>query len=81
LCRDRIAAAEPDVRAMIGVLRGPLPVTARGIAMAGYLLTDGTGPLYDRRSPIALDVAVQEATRQMAVPFAGRPAEPEACFR
>jgi len=81
LCRDRVAAAEHDVRAMIGVLRGPLPVTVRGAAMAGYLLTDGTGPLYDRHSPIALDVAVREATRQMAVPFAGGPAEREACFR
>ena len=66
---------------MIGVLRGPLPVTVRGAAMAGYLLTDGTGPLYDRHCPIALDVAVREATRQMAVPLAGSPAEREACFR
>jgi hypothetical protein len=81
LCRDRVAAAEHDVRAMIGVLRGPLPVTVRGVAMAGYLLTDGTGPLYDRHSPIALDAAVREATRQMVVPLAGSRAERDACFR
>lgn len=84
LCRDRIAAAEQDVRAMIGVLTGPLPVAARGAAMASYLLSDGTGPLYDRHSPVALEVAVREATRQMTGPpasiRAGR-AGREQCYR
>ncbi|MGI8450196.1 MAG: hypothetical protein ACR2MP_24070 [Streptosporangiaceae bacterium] len=84
LCRDRIAAAEHDVRAMIGVLTGALPVTARGAAMASYLLSDGTGPLYDRHSPVALGVAVREATRQMTDPAASTPADladREKCYR
>jgi len=84
LCRDRIAAAAPDVQAMIGVLTGPLPVTARGAAAASYLLSDGTGPLYDRHSPAGLDEAVREATRQMTGPFASAPAgraDREECYR
>jgi hypothetical protein len=43
-CRDCVAAAEPDVHEMVAHLRAPLPVTARGIAGASVLLTDGTGP-------------------------------------
>jgi len=84
LCRDRIAAAAPDVQAMIGVLTGPLPVAARGAAAASYLLSDGTGPLYDRHSPVGLDEAVREATRQMTDPFASAPAgraDREECCR
>jgi hypothetical protein len=84
LCRDHIAAAAPDVQAMIGVLTGPLPVAARGAAAASYLLSDGTGPLYDRHSPVGLDEAVREATRQMTEPFAGAPigrADREKCYR
>ena len=50
---------------MITVLTGALPVAARGAAMASYLLSDGTGPLYDRHSPLGLAEAVREATRQM----------------
>lgn len=65
LCRDRIAAAEPEVRTMLAVLAGPLPVTARGAAMASSLLSDGTGPLHNRRSPRGLGPAVREATSQM----------------
>lgn len=65
LCRDRIAAAERDIRDMLTVLAGPLPVTARGAAMASALLTDGAGPLHNRHSPLDLGAAVREATRQM----------------
>ena len=65
LCRDRIAAAEISVRDMLGVLRGPFPVSARGAAMASSLLSDGTGPVHDRHSPLDLDAAVRKATRQM----------------
>jgi hypothetical protein len=87
LCRDRITAAEPDVQAMISVLMGPLPVAARGAAMASYLLSDGTGPLYDRHSPVGLGEAAREATRQMTDPFASTPAgragraDREECYR
>lgn len=85
LCRDRIAAAERDVREMLDVLAGPLPITVRGAAMASSLLSDGTGPLYNHRSPLDLGAAVREATRQMA-PFAGAPSDgserdSEGCYR
>jgi hypothetical protein len=55
---------------MLTILAGPLPITARGAAMASSLLSDGTGPLHNRRSSLGLGAAVREATRQM-VPFAG----------
>lgn len=72
LCRDRITAAERDVREMLTVLTDVLPITARGAAMASVLLSDGTGPLHNRHSPLDLGAEVREATRQMA-PFAGAP--------
>lgn len=74
LCRDRVAAAEPDVREMLTVLEGSLPITARGASMASSLLSDGTGPLHNRRSPDDLGAAVREATRQMRDPLANAPA-------
>jgi len=75
LCRDRIAAAQGDVRELLAALTGALPVAARGAAMASVLLTDGTGPLYSYRSPLDLGTAVREATRQLnprpAAPYPG----------
>ena len=65
LRRGAVAAAELDVRAMIDVLTGSLPIAARGAAIASWLLSDGIGPLHNPRSPLELRVAVQDATRQM----------------
>ena len=65
LCRDRIMAAEPVVRAMVVALVAPLPVPARGVAMANVLLRDGAGPLYNRRSPSDLFTRLRETTRQL----------------
>jgi hypothetical protein len=62
VCRDRVAAAEPLVREMIVALVAARPVPARGVAAARLLLSDGTGPLYNRRSPSDLVSAVREAT-------------------
>jgi hypothetical protein len=85
LCRDRIAAAERDVREMLTVLACPLPITARGAAMASSLLSDGTGPLHYRHSLLDLGAAVREATRQMAAssgaPSDGTDREGAACYR
>jgi len=50
---------------MLAVLAGPVPVAARGVAMVSVLLTDGTGPLHNRRSALDLGAAVREATTQM----------------
>jgi hypothetical protein len=77
LCRDRIAAAEREVREMLCVLTGPLPIAARGAAMASLLVSDGAGPLHNHRSDIDLGAAVREATWQMNPPAtAGRRALP-----
>lgn len=65
LRRGAVAAAERDVREMIDVLTGRLPIAARGAALASWLLSDGTGPLHNQRSPLVLSAAVQDATRQM----------------
>jgi hypothetical protein len=73
LCRDRVAAAERDVRDMLTVLAGPLPITADGAAMASFLRRDGTGPLHDRHSPRDMGSAVREAARLMMRPFTGAP--------
>ena len=55
LCRDRIVAAAAEVRDLTGQLRTPLPVAAPGVAAARVLLTDATGPVYNRRYGGALD--------------------------
>ena len=69
LCRDRIAAAEGDVRTMLAVLACPLPISARGAAMASVLLGDGTGPLHNPHSTRDLAAAVRDATMQMKASF------------
>jgi hypothetical protein len=55
---------------MLTVLADPLPIAARGAAMASQLLSDGTGPLCNRHSPTDLRAAVRETARLMD-PFAG----------
>ncbi len=69
LCRGAVADAESDVREMIAVLDGTLPIAARGAATASWLLRDGTGPLHNHRSTVDLGGMVREARRQMD-PFA-----------
>jgi hypothetical protein len=73
LRRGAVVAAQRDLREMISVLTGGRPIDARGAAMASSLLSDGTGPLYNHRSPDELTDVVREATWLMD-PFADRPA-------
>lgn len=60
-----VIAVREDLREMILVLTSGLPIGARGAAMASWLLSDGTGPLYNHRSRAELGAAAREATRQM----------------
>jgi hypothetical protein len=60
LCRDRLTAAEPDVRDMLVALSARL-VPARGVALVSTLLRDGAGPLYNRHCPVLLRTAVRHA--------------------
>lgn len=61
----RVVAAETAIRELMERLTNPLPVSARGVAMASSLLTDATGPVYNRRSPVTLDAALQAAITQL----------------
>jgi hypothetical protein len=62
---DEFAAAGPELAQMLSRLRAPLPVPVRGVALAQVLLTDGTGPAYNRGFPVALARAVREAVLYM----------------
>jgi len=65
VCADRIAAAEPAIRELMARLVTPLPVTARGVAMASVLLTDATSPVYNRNSSVTLGDALAAAVSQL----------------
>jgi hypothetical protein len=54
---------------MLAVLACPLPISARGAAMASVLLGDGTGPLHNHHSARELAPAVRDATREMKASF------------
>ncbi len=47
--RDGILSNEPEIRALLDVLVAPTPGHVRGIALLSWLLSDGAGPVYDRR--------------------------------
>ena len=65
VCADRVVAAEPAIRDLMSRLAAPLPVPARGVAMARVLLTDGTSPVYNRHAGVALTKAVAAAAAQL----------------
>jgi hypothetical protein len=65
LCADRIRAAEPAIRELMARLATPLPVRARGVAMASVLLTDAAGPVYNRNSDVNLAAALAAAISQL----------------
>jgi hypothetical protein len=65
VCADRLVAAEPAIRDLMNRLAAPLPVPARGVAMARVLLTDATSPVYRRRADVALGDAVAAAAAQL----------------
>jgi hypothetical protein len=63
--RERIAAAQPQIRQLVARLRSPMPVGVRGVAAASVLLCDGTGPLYNPRCHEDLRVALDHAVGWM----------------
>jgi hypothetical protein len=65
LCADRVRAAEPAIRELMTLLAAPLPVRARGVAMASVLLTDATSPVYNRNSSVDLATALAAAIAQL----------------
>ena len=65
LNRNAIVASEPAIRLVTAALVAPIPGDVRGIAMLRCLLSDGSGPLYHRGSPIGLDRALREAATHL----------------
>lgn len=61
LNRERIMMAEPAIHELIAALRVPLPIPARGAAMASWLLRDGAGPVHNWRRSAELDGALTAA--------------------
>jgi hypothetical protein len=50
LCRDRVRQASQELDVVRERLVAGSPLPARGVAMLRVLLTNGSGPLYQRRS-------------------------------
>jgi hypothetical protein len=73
-----IAAAAPAIAELVTRLTAPLPVPARGVAMASVLLTDANGPVYSRRGPVTLTVALDAA---VAALDSAQPLMPAASLR
>jgi hypothetical protein len=65
LQRARINAARDDIQRLVDALRAPGPASARGVALANLLLTDGTSPVYQRHSPVDLPAALRAAVRHL----------------
>jgi hypothetical protein len=63
--RHCIVASEQEIGEMIEALVASVPIAVRGSAMASWLLSDGAGPLYDRRRSADLTGALREATAQL----------------
>jgi hypothetical protein len=61
----RIIAAEPAIVDLVRLLTAPLPVPARGVAMARLLLSDATGPVYSRRCRADLVAEIEAAAAQL----------------
>jgi hypothetical protein len=60
--RDSLLANEPAIRALVDRLTAPTPGHIRGIAKLSWLLSDGTGPVYNRREAFKLPEALLDAT-------------------
>jgi hypothetical protein len=60
LCRDRIITSDRHILAMLDALSASLPVPARGVALASWLLSDGAGPLYNRSCTTDLAAALSQ---------------------
>jgi hypothetical protein len=65
LRRAAILGAQGDIRLMLAVVQGTPAISVQGMALAGMLLTDATGPLCNPRSGTDLAAAVRNATQRM----------------
>lgn len=63
--RNRVEGARDELTALADGLADPRPVAAHGVAQAWLLVTDGTGPLYNPRSPASLRAGAARAAREL----------------
>jgi hypothetical protein len=63
--RAAVSAASVELTQLADALARPGPVTARGVAQARMLLTDGTGPLYNSKSPGSLEIRAARAAEHL----------------
>ncbi len=61
ICWDRVRDSAGEFAELTRRLLAAGPVAARGVAQASLLLTDATGPLYQRANPDDLRSMVREA--------------------
>jgi hypothetical protein len=65
-CRERVLAAEDELRLLASRLQSARTPSVRGIAKVHVLVTDGCGPLYYRGSRENLSAAIREATAALS---------------
>lgn len=65
ICSERVRAAATEVQRMLADLNASGPKNARGVAMLRLLLSDGRGPLFDRRCEVDLATALRQAASQL----------------
>jgi len=65
ICADRVISCSTDFEALISRLLAADPASARGVALTRALLSDGSGPLYQRASTEDLHVAVHTAAEAL----------------
>jgi|HubBroStandDraft_4_1064222.scaffolds.fasta_scaffold120333_2 hypothetical protein len=65
VCRDQVRECEDELGELIGRLRARGPVAARGVAQAGLLLADASGPLYRCSTRDDLRAMVREAAEAL----------------
>ena len=63
---ETVGGAAPALRELAALLRGRRPLYARGLAMLGELLSDGTGAFYARPGGTALEHALVEIRAALA---------------
>ena len=68
LLRERIGEARPEFLELIDYLTAPGPVSAQVVADVKDLITDGVGPLYNRRSRDDLRQRARRALDAVAHP-------------
>jgi hypothetical protein len=65
IARARVLDAEPEILTLIDALNSGGPVPAQGVALARQLLTDGTGPVYNRAAFDDLGERVAQAASEL----------------